>query len=192
MVTKRSLRQKRHDTTTPLDHHQPAASNLIPHDLSDDTNDMPTYAKNYLRQTHRITAPARQAAQPPRTFGSRMVPANQAEAWQRAPSGSAEIRETAPLHLTRRVFGDSRARRVPHGHGEPGSSPASKFGPRVLPCLPVSARGKPADTAETWEGRERVTPRTRPVGGLDATLPRQGAWIGAGRVLGQRGGRYQE
>jgi hypothetical protein len=121
-----------------------------------------------------------------------VVPANQAEAWQRAPTDSAGIWKTAPLHLTREVFGDSRARRVPHGHGEPGSSLASKFGPSVLPRFPVSARSKLADTVEAGEGRATVTPRTRPLGGLDATVARQGTRIGADRVLGQRGGRYQE
>jgi hypothetical protein len=104
-----------------------------------------------------------------------MVPANQAEAWRRVPSGSAEIWETAPLHLTREVFVDSRARRVPHGHGEPGSSLAGKFGPKGLPSPPrIDLQQKWSIQRKQGEGHMTVTPRTRPVGGLSATVMARG------------------
>jgi hypothetical protein len=100
------------------------------------TNDMPTYVKNYLRQTHRITAPARQAVQalqkplasggprgPGRSLGSGCLP------------GPRELREpTAPPDS--RVFGDSRDRRFPHGNGGPRSSPLANSDQRGLPSQP--------------------------------------------------------
>jgi hypothetical protein len=151
------------------------------------------YAKNNLRLTFRITAPARQAVQalqkPLESGGPRKPGRGLVGGCPPGPRGSREPTTPPNSQGLRRLPGPSCPPTDTAGPGAPLLANSDRVS---SPRLPVLTGGKNGQYSGC-EGRGRDSDtEDSPIGWPRCYCHDQGARIRVSQVLGQQGGRYQE